>query len=172
MMPCVVLVDNKFRILLAIPLEEQKGDLSFFKIWSLQAFQLDTILFDRILRHLPTVSTCLYMSWLFSFPVRCTEPPDTGSCRDSLTKWYYNPIQQDCFRFNFGGCQGNENRFETKDSCMKVCRGITGGKLLTLSRHCTDYLLPCGLTFLVLKYKKMQNKKEPHIRDMFHINTG
>ncbi|KAG7226164.1 hypothetical protein INR49_014259 [Caranx melampygus] len=74
-------LDNKFRILLEIPLEEQK--------------------------------------------VRCTEPPDTGSCRDSSTKWYYNPLQRDCFRFNFGGCLGNENRFETKDSCMKLCRGIT-----------------------------------------------
>lgn len=74
-------LNNKFRILLQIPVDEQK--------------------------------------------VRCTEPPDTGSCRHSLTKWYYNPVAQDCFPFNYGGCQGNENRFDTKDSCMKVCRGVT-----------------------------------------------
>ncbi|XP_071353965.1 kunitz-type protease inhibitor 1a [Trachinotus anak] len=74
-------LNNKFRILLQIPLDEQK--------------------------------------------VRCTEAPDTGSCRHSFTKWYYNPVQQTCFRFNWGGCLGNENRFETEDACMKVCRGVT-----------------------------------------------
>ncbi|XP_020775088.1 kunitz-type protease inhibitor 1a [Boleophthalmus pectinirostris] len=57
--------------------------------------------------------------------VRCTEPPRTGNCRDSFSKWYYNPMKQDCFRFNYGGCQGNENRFDTKEQCMKMCRGVT-----------------------------------------------
>ncbi|XP_041809444.1 kunitz-type protease inhibitor 1a [Chelmon rostratus] len=57
--------------------------------------------------------------------VRCTEVPDTGSCRDSLTKWYYSPNQEDCFRFNYGGCQGNENRFDTRESCVNFCRGVS-----------------------------------------------
>ncbi|XP_068436557.1 kunitz-type protease inhibitor 1a [Clinocottus analis] len=57
--------------------------------------------------------------------VRCTELPDTGNCRDSLTKWYYDPLQQSCFRFNYGGCQGNENRFDTKEVCLKFCRDVT-----------------------------------------------
>ncbi|KAF7657071.1 hypothetical protein LDENG_00032250 [Lucifuga dentata] len=55
----------------------------------------------------------------------CTEPPETGSCRDTITKWYYNPMPQKCFRFNYGGCQGNENRFVSEESCMKTCRGVT-----------------------------------------------
>lgn len=74
-------LDNKFRILLQIPVEEQK--------------------------------------------VRCTELPDTGNCRDSFSKWYYNPIKETCLLFNYGGCQGNENRFETEEACLKVCRGVT-----------------------------------------------
>ncbi|KAM7402858.1 hypothetical protein PAMA_003669 [Pampus argenteus] len=57
--------------------------------------------------------------------VHCTELPNTGNCRDSLTKWYYNPVKKDCFRFNYGGCRGNENRFDSKESCLTVCRGIT-----------------------------------------------
>ncbi|KAK5857237.1 hypothetical protein PBY51_010495 [Eleginops maclovinus] len=57
--------------------------------------------------------------------VRCTELPDTGNCRDSLTKWYYNPIHQECFRFNYGGCQGNDNRFDTKETCKRICKGVT-----------------------------------------------
>ncbi|XP_034531484.1 kunitz-type protease inhibitor 1a [Notolabrus celidotus] len=57
--------------------------------------------------------------------VRCTEVPDTGNCRDSLTKWYYNPVHMACFRFNYGGCQGNENRFDSESSCMKFCRDVS-----------------------------------------------
>ncbi|XP_061700571.1 kunitz-type protease inhibitor 1a [Syngnathoides biaculeatus] len=57
--------------------------------------------------------------------VRCTELPQTGSCRDMFTKWYYNPLQQVCYRFNYGGCQGNENRFDSKEACVKVCKGVT-----------------------------------------------
>ncbi|XP_029316463.1 kunitz-type protease inhibitor 1a [Cottoperca gobio] len=57
--------------------------------------------------------------------VRCTEPPDTGNCRDSLTKWYYSPHNRDCFRFNYGGCHGNENKFNNKESCKRVCHGVT-----------------------------------------------
>ncbi|XP_068607876.1 kunitz-type protease inhibitor 1a [Brachionichthys hirsutus] len=57
--------------------------------------------------------------------VRCTELPSTGTCREHLSRWYYDPIKQDCSRFNYGGCQGNENRFDTQDSCMKFCRGVT-----------------------------------------------
>ncbi|KAM8913603.1 kunitz-type protease inhibitor 1a isoform 2-T2 [Spinachia spinachia] len=57
--------------------------------------------------------------------VRCTEHPDTGNCRDSWTKWYYDPLQEQCFRFNYGGCQGNDNRFDTEQACLRMCRGVT-----------------------------------------------
>ncbi|KAF3844725.1 hypothetical protein F7725_007888 [Dissostichus mawsoni] len=57
--------------------------------------------------------------------VRCTELPDTGNCRDSLTKWYYNPLHKACFRFNYGGCPGNDNRFDSKETCARVCDGVT-----------------------------------------------
>ncbi|XP_021440392.2 kunitz-type protease inhibitor 1 isoform X2 [Oncorhynchus mykiss] len=74
-------LNDKFRILLQIPVDEQK--------------------------------------------VRCTVHPKTGHCRDSFTKWYYNPLYEKCFRFNYGGCDGNDNRFDTEDTCMTTCKLVT-----------------------------------------------
>lgn len=57
--------------------------------------------------------------------VRCTEPPRTGPCRASHTRWYYDPLNRKCHRFTFGGCEGNENNFEEEDTCGSTCQGVT-----------------------------------------------
>ncbi|XP_041827814.1 kunitz-type protease inhibitor 1a [Melanotaenia boesemani] len=59
--------------------------------------------------------------------VRCTETPDTGNCRETYSKWYYDPFSQKCIRFNYGGCGGNENRFDDQETCKNFCRNVTEG---------------------------------------------
>ncbi|MEQ2163014.1 hypothetical protein GOODEAATRI_025911, partial [Goodea atripinnis] len=39
-------------------------------------------------------------SW--SSSARCVEPPLTGPCRASFTRWYYDPTDRKCQRFTFG----------------------------------------------------------------------
>ncbi|XP_056624464.1 kunitz-type protease inhibitor 1a [Triplophysa dalaica] len=57
--------------------------------------------------------------------VHCIDAPVTGVCRASLTLWYYNPYERRCHRFNYGGCDGNGNRFETEETCMLFCSSVS-----------------------------------------------
>ncbi|XP_016318283.1 kunitz-type protease inhibitor 1b [Sinocyclocheilus anshuiensis] len=55
----------------------------------------------------------------------CTDPAVVGPCRASFPRWYYDPLNKKCHRFTYGGCDGNENNFETSDKCMDNCSGVT-----------------------------------------------
>ncbi|XP_078029723.1 kunitz-type protease inhibitor 1-like [Epinephelus lanceolatus] len=56
---------------------------------------------------------------------RCAEPPRTGPCRASFSRWYYDPLDRKCSRFTYGGCDGNENNFEEEEKCKETCKGVT-----------------------------------------------
>ena len=52
---------------------------------------------------------------------KCDLAPYTGPCRGSFRRWFFNKTAQTCQEFIYGGCQKNENNFETKDDCIKGC---------------------------------------------------
>ncbi|XP_045784870.1 actinia tenebrosa protease inhibitors-like isoform X2 [Maniola jurtina] len=47
---------------------------------------------------------------------------DTGPCRADIIQWYYDVRQARCYRFFWGGCQGNGNKFESRKACRQYCR--------------------------------------------------
>lgn len=57
----------------------------------------------------------------------CRLPQEVGPCRAYMKRWSYNLSKAECVEFNYGGCRGNANNFETKEACETKC----GGKQFT-----------------------------------------
>ncbi|XP_035438283.1 BPTI/Kunitz domain-containing protein [Spodoptera frugiperda] len=51
----------------------------------------------------------------------CLLRPDTGPCRADIVQWYFDAKQEKCYRFFYGGCQGNGNRYPSQSDCLDRC---------------------------------------------------
>ena len=60
-----------------------------------------------------------------AIPKLCSLEPDPGFCMAYFQNYFYNSTSEKCELFVYGGCQGNENNFETKDDCEDTCKGKT-----------------------------------------------
>ncbi|BFZ20775.1 hypothetical protein BsWGS_23814 [Bradybaena similaris] len=54
-------------------------------------------------------------------PSLCSLPAEPGNCRAHMPKYFYNSLTGACERFIYGGCPGNDNRFDTIEACQAAC---------------------------------------------------
>ncbi|VUZ49900.1 unnamed protein product [Hymenolepis diminuta] len=51
----------------------------------------------------------------------CTMPIERGHCRAYIPSWGMDVNTGECVKFIYGGCQGNLNRFSSKERCEYAC---------------------------------------------------
>ncbi|KAG1682368.1 Papilin [Nymphon striatum] len=52
----------------------------------------------------------------------CSLPKEKGPCYGHVTRYYYDSHSSHCKKFNYGGCEGNENNFKTIYDCQNECK--------------------------------------------------
>lgn len=58
----------------------------------------------------------------------CQLPPGPGPCSSYVLQWHFDPQSRTCRQFWYGGCGGNENRFQTEEDCHRKC--ADNGKIM------------------------------------------
>ncbi len=53
----------------------------------------------------------------------CNAPPESGTCNAYFQAWYHDPATGVCKPFVYGGCGGNDNRYDSLEACQKSCSG-------------------------------------------------
>ncbi|XP_047994782.1 papilin-like isoform X6 [Leguminivora glycinivorella] len=52
---------------------------------------------------------------------QCQLPIEEGPCAGKFSRWGYNETTERCEEFQWGGCEGNPNRFISEAACMLKC---------------------------------------------------
>uniref|UniRef100_A0A8C9PBS1 Kunitz-type protease inhibitor 2 n=1 Tax=Spermophilus dauricus TaxID=99837 RepID=A0A8C9PBS1_SPEDA len=60
----------------------------------------------------------------------CRVAKVVGRCRASIPRWWYNVTEGSCQPFVYGGCEGNDNNYQSKEECLEKCAGVTGETLV------------------------------------------
>uniref|UniRef100_A0A0N5AE10 Kunitz/Bovine pancreatic trypsin inhibitor domain protein n=1 Tax=Syphacia muris TaxID=451379 RepID=A0A0N5AE10_9BILA len=54
----------------------------------------------------------------------CTQPKRLGDCTNSVRRYWYNAQSRQCELFQYTGCQGNDNNFDTLLACQTKCKNV------------------------------------------------
>ncbi|XP_029461834.1 tissue factor pathway inhibitor isoform X2 [Rhinatrema bivittatum] len=55
-------------------------------------------------------------------PAFCLLKEDPGICRGFFSRYFYNRESENCEKFKYGGCLGNENNFMSLEDCQNTCQ--------------------------------------------------
>lgn len=65
----------------------------------------------------------------YSLAAQCRLGVQKGPCEAAHTLWYFDAFKGMCETFLYGGCEGNENRFLSREDCQAACLADIQGEL-------------------------------------------
>jgi hypothetical protein len=74
----------------------------------------------------------------------CLLPANSGDCDAYMLKYFFNPSHGQCEQFFYGGCGGNQNRFDTLADCQNRCD--VKSPLCPSDIPPTDEIVQCNLS--------------------------
>ncbi|XP_074091222.1 kunitz-type protease inhibitor 1 isoform X2 [Macrotis lagotis] len=72
----------------------------------------------------------------------CLAPKKVGRCRGSFPRWYYDPTEQICKNFVYGGCLGNKNNYIREEECKMACKDVQGPSIQRQHPVCSGTCQP------------------------------
>lgn len=64
--------------------------------------------------------------FLIRYIDKCFLYQDRGNCSNMSSKYFYDRQDGVCKQFMYGGCGGNDNRFDSKQECDQQCSDAQG----------------------------------------------
>jgi len=61
----------------------------------------------------------------FQRPSHCELDREIGPCKGKFVRYGFDRATGECGEFVYGGCQGNDNKFQTMESCRQECLGVS-----------------------------------------------
>ena len=54
----------------------------------------------------------------------CMQPREVGPCTEYVEKYYFNTLLGQCENFYFGGCNPDDNNFDSLYDCQSTCSSL------------------------------------------------
>lgn len=127
----------------------EKNEMDKVTLWGIRE---GTYLFQLIVHdsEQPESSTNITITVLTAKQTEeyCLASSKVGRCRGSFPRWYYDPRDQLCKSFVYGGCLGNKNNYVREQECKLACQNVQSPSMERHSPVCSATCNPsefrCG----------------------------
>ena len=76
------------------------------------------------------------LAGMSSNDLACTQPQSSGDCDQRTPSFWHNPSTGLCEPFTYSGCDGNSNRYQSREDCLDACGAGNDWSLCVFDEDC------------------------------------